>query len=54
MGTMEHIFKFDIFSGSIDKNALWLERAEGRGWGSDGAAFDERLLGKEVLCFHVG
>jgi hypothetical protein len=27
---MEHIFKFDIFSGSIDKNALWLERAEGR------------------------
>ena len=30
MGTMEHIFKFDIFSGSIDKNALWLERAEGR------------------------
>jgi len=30
MGSMERIFKFDIFSGSIDKNALWLERAEGR------------------------
>src|SRR5215469_17639317 len=30
MGSMESIFKFAIFSGSIDKNALWLERAEGR------------------------
>ena len=26
---MEQISKFDIFSGSIDKDALWLETTEG-------------------------
>jgi len=27
--SMGRTLKFDIFSGSVDKNAFWLERAEG-------------------------
>ena len=27
--SLEHALKFDIFSGTIDKNPFWLERVEG-------------------------